>query len=380
MVSTSSLPHVSADADIAIEELILRARNNIFEEELFHELSREARTLASQGVHRIDNVIHIPSSSERTVLIDLVPCSGEPPQPGLSSDGKDEMAESIALSLRILLSYAHRQNLRRRSQLPPPLTERKPPRLKYAILRPILTYLQHQSASAALRTFLSGMAQPLLAAGLTCDFTAKALDSLNPSAITESRSSSGKATVDALIETLTRPLVSSATITLPASTKLDIKVRTHLYPPTFGTEYIVTTTAFTSSSHLSDPPTVPFSSKSDLQEYILHLLTLDLATAISAFPSPTDADDTKSEAEPWRVTDAHSGELTKSFGNLGRSKRMVVSVELDKLEIRWGWMNGKPEAGRYIWDRNTDEGNRKTLREVVDEVGRYSNKKSKGTG
>ena len=381
LVSTSSLPHVSVDAEIAIEELILRARNNIFEEELFHEIHREARTLASQGVHIVDNVIHIPSANDREVLLDIVPFSDEPPQPSTSTGAKEHMAESIALSLRILLSYAHRQNLRRRSQLPPPLTERKPPRLIYAILRPILTYLQHQSALTALRGFLGTIVQPLRAAGLTCEFGVDTLTSLNLSAMTDISLQSGKSAVDALVETLTRRLASSATVTMPAATKVHVDVRTHLYPPTFGTEYSVTATPSHSSS---DPSTTPFASQSDFQEYMLHLLTLDTVAAISAFPSSsTNGDDTNSEAEPWLVTDAHSGELTKSFGKLGRSKRMVVSVLQEKIEVKWGWMNGKPEQGRYVWDRagaeSDKKGGRKTLREVVDEVGKYKGKKSKGS-
>lgn len=381
LVSSSSLPHVSADTDFTIEELILRARNNIFEEELFHELGREARTLASQGVHSIDNVIYIPSSNNREVLIDIVALSDEPVQPSTSTPGNHDLAESIALSLRILLSYAHRQNLRRRSQLPPPLTERKPPRLVYAILRPILTYIQHQSALTAVPDFLNAIMQPLLAAGLTCESGVNRLTSLNLSTTTDVHLQSGKSTVDSLIESLTRPLVSSVTATLQASTKLAIQIRTHLYPPTFGTEYVVTATPSSSHSNHSEPQTITFTSTSDFGEYLLHLFTVDTVTAISTFPSPPDADDANSKAEPWLVTDVHSGELTKSFSSVGRSKRMVVSVEQDKLEVRWGWMNGKPEAGRYVWDRATveKEEGRKTLREVVDEAGRYRRKNSQSS-
>lgn len=61
---------------------------------------------------------------------------------------------------------------------------------------------------------------------------------------------------------------------------------------------------------------------------------------------------------------------------------MVVSVGQNKLEVRWGWMNGKPEAGRYVWEKANDEkeGGRKTLGEVVDEAGRYRSKKGTGAG
>jgi len=375
IVGTSSLPNIAADADIPIEDLILRARNNIFEEELFHEINREARTLASQGVCSIDNIIHLPTLDDRQILVDVVRLDYKPPQPGIITGGDDELAELIALSLRILLSNAHRRNLLRRSQLPPPLTERKPPRTTYAILRPILTYLQHQSALTSLSSFLGTMMQALSAAGLQSNLFSVTLSSLDLSIVGEANANSSKPTVEALIEILTRPLESSTTVTLPASSKLQIKTRTHLYPPMVGTEYNVTTTASPSGLDVSVPSNIHFNSKSDLLDYILHLLTLDIVTAISNFPATSAVDSAESNGEPWLATDPHSGELTKSFGNLGRSKRMLVGVSQTKLEAKWGWMNGKPEEGRYAWDGDGDGEGLKTLEEVVDEAGRYEVRK-----
>ena len=367
LVGTSSLPGVSGNVDNPIEELILRARNNIFEEELFHEINREARTLACQVVYSLDNVIHVPSLDDGEVLIDMVPLSSGLTQSGVSSGEEDKLAESIALSLRILLSYAHRQNLRRRSQLPPPLTERKPPRVIYAILRPILTYLQHQSALTATRRSLRVMLRPFVAAGLRCDFDVATLSSLKPMTLVEVNTDPGKAQVETLIDALNRPLESSVTITLPALTKLDVRIRTHLYPPTLGTDYIVTANA---TAPPSIPSTINFTSASDFEEHLLHLFTLDIVTTIVNFPPAGNAE---IQSDTWLATDAHSGELTKSFSDLGKSKRMVISVLRDKLEIKWGWMNGKPEQGSYVWDE--DRVDLKTLQKIVEEVGVYATKK-----
>ncbi|KAI9868551.1 MAG: RNA polymerase II mediator complex subunit [Pleopsidium flavum] len=374
IVGTSSLPSISADVDGQIEDLILRARNNIFEEELFHEINREARTLASQGVRSIDNIIHLPWLDDRQILIDVVPLEYNPAQPGAFTGAESDLAESIALSLRILQSYAHRQNLRRRSQLPPPLTERKPPRAIYAILRPILTYLQHQSALASMRSFLSTLMRPLLAAGLKSDFFSITLPTLNLSTLTEANAKSSKATVEVLIEDLVRPLESSTTVTLSASTKLQIKVRTHLYPPVLGTEYNVTTTASPSGIDVSIPSNMHFTSKFDLEDHILHLATLDTVNTISTFPMNNAVDSAELDGELWLATDPHCGELTKSFSSLGRSKRMAISIDRNKLEIKWGWLNGKPEEGRCIWDVGDGDGV-KSLGEVVAEAGRYEVKK-----
>jgi hypothetical protein len=56
----------------SIENLILQARNSVYEEELFYELSREARQLANQGVRTIEDTIVLSLGDTTQILIDLI--------------------------------------------------------------------------------------------------------------------------------------------------------------------------------------------------------------------------------------------------------------------------------------------------------------------
>ena len=137
----------------SIEAAILAARNSLYDEELHHELHREARTMLNRGVKCKSEVIVLPLKGDREVLIDLVPTTdftADVKNTDIANGvGRDEvdatdvkLATTIALSARMLLSRAHRQNLERRAKPPPPLTEKKLPRHIYSILRPILTELE----------------------------------------------------------------------------------------------------------------------------------------------------------------------------------------------------------------------------------------------
>ncbi|KAI9795878.1 MAG: hypothetical protein M1825_001069, partial [Sarcosagium campestre] len=156
------------------ESLILQARNTLYEEELFHELTREARLLANLGVRPIDGgalAITLPSSGatqgepSQTTTITIGLVALEPTaQPATSAP-----AEALALALRILLSHAHRLALQRRSQPPAPLTaDRKRSAPPHALLRPVLACLYHITALQNLRwhNIQNLLVAPLLAAGL----------------------------------------------------------------------------------------------------------------------------------------------------------------------------------------------------------------------
>jgi mediator of RNA polymerase II transcription subunit 17 len=104
-----------------LHDQVLRARDSLFEEELFHEMMIETRTLLSIGVQVRDKTIRIPlnnainkDSDSNALLVDLVMLGDTNTE--LKSDAlSDEFAQSVALSLRVLLSNLHRQRLIRRT-------------------------------------------------------------------------------------------------------------------------------------------------------------------------------------------------------------------------------------------------------------------------
>ncbi|KAI9721083.1 MAG: hypothetical protein M1812_002564 [Candelaria pacifica] len=370
VIGTSTVSNVLNDAEPSVEDLILRARNTIFEEELFHEITREARVLANQGVRNPGSTIQIPTAEDQIVLIDRVPL--DEALPDGENTTSNNLAESIALSLRILLSHAHRQTLRRRSQLPPPITERKRPTPIQAILRPILSHLQHTTALSTLAHFFTTLTLPLHSASLpfttstTSAFSAQIL-----SHAVEVTAKSSSPIVESLVETLSRPLESTTTITLPCSTTLTLKTRTHL-----GTTYELVSP---SSSMLSAdlPPSMHFTSPSELRSYIVYVLTISLVSLIASYTpfsspkSPSKEVTATVTGEVDWIPSLQVGELTKAFNKFGRNKLLIVEVESGKLGLRWGWVDGKGENGTFIWDQKDDRGvggvNR-VFREVIREA------------
>ncbi|KAI9700700.1 MAG: RNA polymerase II mediator complex subunit [Candelina mexicana] len=371
IIGTSTLPNILTEAEPSVEDLILRARNTIYEEELFHEITREARILANQGVRNPGSTIQIPTSEHQLVLVDLVQLDEALPQADITTS--NTLAESIALSLRILLSYAHRQTLRRRSQPPPPITERKRPIPVHAILRPILSHLQHTASLSTLTDFLAALSHPLHSASLpfiASTATVSSLLDLSKSAKTTAKPQ--PPTVETLVETLSRPLESTTTITLPSSTTVTLKLRTHL-----GTTYELTSPP---SSILSAdlPPSMHFTSPSELRSYILYIVTLSIVSLVASYPpsaspeSPNKDVATIGAGEIGWIPSLQVGELTKAFNKFGRSKLLIVEVGSGKLGLKWGWIDGKGENGAFEWkEEDGAPGKRKRdFGDVVQEAGK----------
>lgn len=108
----------TADGEESIETRILQARDTVYEEELFHELVREARIMGGQGVTTRQNLIRFAVSEEQEIMLDLADTDLESFSEDtdvIDSHEDDVLADAIAHSTRILLSYAHRQNLHRRT-------------------------------------------------------------------------------------------------------------------------------------------------------------------------------------------------------------------------------------------------------------------------
>ncbi|KAL9032052.1 MAG: hypothetical protein Q9180_006730, partial [Flavoplaca navasiana] len=118
--------------DKTLSERLFRARISLFDEELFHELNREARNLVSQGVHCMSGDVKVPYHDDCQLEISLVDVGME--EPTNSSNEDSTIPAAIAATLRLLLSHAHRQNLQRRSQPPAPITDTPTPRPLYSLL------------------------------------------------------------------------------------------------------------------------------------------------------------------------------------------------------------------------------------------------------
>ena len=322
--------------DLPIEKSILQARNSIFDEELYHELNREARNLVNQGVRCVGDAIVLPYEAEKQLEISLVPLGSRDLKMSRADThnaiydihrGDSIIIRSIAISLRILLSHAHYQNLAQRSQPPPPIRETKPTRPIYAILKPILEVVRHRSYVRATRILVENLGKTLLAAKLNLSIEDLAT-SPNLANLPFLAGSATTSAAEALVTSLTAPLHSSLTFRFPTnSPTLKIELHTSFLPPTIGTTYKANIISSPTNSPLANlPQTMHFSSHSDLEDHILHLVTLDLVSLIS-----TDT----AFGSQWTSISPYNGQLVHRNGERKVAQTFILLVEKERLSLEW---------------------------------------------
>ncbi|KAI9726159.1 MAG: RNA polymerase II mediator complex subunit [Chrysothrix sp. TS-e1954] len=158
MVSSTSTALEQSDG--SLEGTILAARDSLFEEELFHNLTLEARSLLAFDVTLESNIVHVPLSIRSSMDITL-----EPPSP-MSEQQDTTEADAIALALRIQLTALYRERFLDRSKPPPYISSEPAPEIEPTLLKPVLTYLRHEEVISDLRPFLTGLAGILQHSGL----------------------------------------------------------------------------------------------------------------------------------------------------------------------------------------------------------------------
>ncbi|MCJ1464181.1 RNA polymerase II mediator complex subunit [Pseudocyphellaria aurata] len=322
--SDGKVPDHAID-DLPVETLILNARNSIFDQELHHELHREARSYTGHGIRCIDDKIFIPYTNGKEIEIDLL--SSTEDEASLDVDPSDNLvAGSIAISLRILLSHAHRQNLRRRSLPPPRITENKIARPVYTIIRPIVENLQHRSAVNSLQRFLNNVAEPLLAAGLTlgideptCPYHLKhLLTTAAPSVLV----------TEACLNALDIALQSSITIYLPSGqTTIKLEVHTCLQHPYSGTSLQSSILICQPGSTIAGMPKSTQSiSLAAFEHHVLHLIQLDILSLIAS---------SRDTGDSWTNVSPHTGQLGRMNRSTGINDRISILLQEDYLNLHW---------------------------------------------
>lgn len=327
--------------DLPVEALLLRARDNIYDEELYHELHREARDLTNHGVRSIDGIISLPYEHDKQIEIDLQPSLDDN-----SSQPENNICAGIALSLRILLSHAHRQNLRRRSQPPPPLREGKTPRPKYAILTPVLEHLQHDLQLKSTDQLLHDLGKVCLQAGLDLRFHRPkppyGLANLAPASI-----QADVHDTEALVNELTKPRHSATTVRLPTGlTELKVEIQTSLQPHISGTAYQCTVMSSAPGSFIPRmQPAIQFPSFDALTDHVIHLIKLDIAALLASEPDAENG---------WTIVSPFDAQLSRANRTTQRSDRIRVSVQRDCIRLTWRrGQEKRNDEGTVKWDRTT---------------------------
>lgn len=316
---------------------ILLARKSLFDAELYSELQREAQTLMSWGVRALDDEIRAPIASDSTIGVSLVSLNDTDPE--ISVDGTATLqAEAIATSLRILLDHAHEESSQQRSRPPRPVTEKPPPKAPYHLIRPILEYFNHASASSSMARLFRGLSEMLSAAQFST--TVLISDTTIPALIEFDNTSSTAAVVPAtgpgtpmsssspvhtLVSSFLQPRRSHARISLPfrtpKSVNLSVDIFTRISPPKHhGTSFRASVSPKPSSSALTDIPSDrTFPDFQSFKQHVLHLVRIVVTEEISAHMP-----------EDWGICQPHLGLLeAKSYG---LEQSGGLEIMLDDLE------------------------------------------------
>ncbi|MCJ1431114.1 RNA polymerase II mediator complex subunit [Xylographa pallens] len=342
--------------DQSVEDSIRRARNAIYDEELYHEMYREARSLTNRGIQCMTEGITIPLEDERSLTVDLANPSIE--RNGVA-DGASPyftdryLARAFSLACKLLLSHAHRQNYNLRTRQPPPLTERKPPRPVYSILRPLLALLQQQSAVNDHSSFLHSVSAILERADLTM-MVEPPKGVLGVLGMMDLKTSTDEPLMETLAAATCSPLQAQSKITMPsASSSLMVYIRTHVQ----GTEYKIVIDTPPNSSLGQLPQETSFTSAAEVENHVLHLLTLDLVSLIST------------ENKRWQILSLHEGQLSTDTSVDGRLEILSISLEKSKLLVSCYATNKDGDVVRssVSWIPGTED--HLALRDVVRTIG-----------
>lgn len=229
VVGRSSTPRPATE-DAPLEERVLGARNTIFAQELWHELTREAKSLTAHDV-KPDGLRRLTYAMNEatTISIEIVSVEGDAGSEDEPELPENHKAETIFIALRLLLSYYHRHNELMRVRPLPPHIQRSRGQQPYALLRPIIARLQStQNIKDTVRS-IGQLSQALRKAGLASSFVVRTpqLD-LAPTIAGPNQPSAPQL----LMRSLLQPIEFSVKFTIDQDAYFTVRGRTFTYPIT----------------------------------------------------------------------------------------------------------------------------------------------------
>ena len=376
-LTMSSTTERSKMVDDSIEARILQAHNSLFEEELFHEMSREARVLANQGVRMSGQSLKFDIGARYNVQIHIRNLDGRTPT-SANQSAHNNLADAVSTALRALLGHAHEQNLARRSQAPPPpMSLKQSPIPEYALLRPLMCHLHHLEAVEGLRSFLDTMVPTMKSTGMTFKPSCHTLNDFDPLKSVDLAATPAKSLVEALIG----QLKSIISLGLPTSRELKIGITSDMSAPIYGTDYAITPLEYGNTT--VRPPRLETASA--VEDYLCHVFAADIAVFVSTQPGEpvgepglgaTSGDVRK---PTWRLTDLHQAELLLQE-RASATRQLQIKVWRDEVGLRYLAKSAKTRtslashAEHYLWHREKlhrfasgrkEEVPHKTMLEVV---------------
>ncbi|TLS22141.1 uncharacterized protein PpBr36_09783 [Pyricularia pennisetigena] len=227
IVGRSALPNPTPP-DAPLEARVLEARNTIFHQELWYEINREARTLLAHNVRLDGSTVVVEMDKNTKAVFSLVTLGEDEPVAntggGRSTD--DILAETVSSALSLLLSHAHRLNMRMRSQPGPPHLRRSRLGQPYALIKGVMAYLEYENSVGNATRFMSDLTTVLQSAG----YTHASYTLTEPSIAISSSSARHASSSEALMSSLTTPREFQLELTMTPKARVLVSGTTILYP------------------------------------------------------------------------------------------------------------------------------------------------------
>ncbi|KAK0895756.1 RNA polymerase II mediator complex subunit [Friedmanniomyces endolithicus] len=308
VVGCSRIPALRNEGEVALEARIRHARDSLFDEELYHEMLRESRGQISLGI-----------SMKGTGIV-LKPNSAESPH---ATKVVFELA--IALAARMLLSQAHREKVKKRSNVPPSMSERKDERTSLPILRPIMASMLHKAAIDQSNSYLASVGSLLSAASIE--------HRSQPAAFAFSKDT--EAGIEGLVSTLMQCWTSEASLSL-YDRQTTIRLETTL-ATSFGTQYTLSS---------ADGRVTRFSSQEELRAACDDVLASELALHLKL-----------GAGESWECN-RREALLVRPDDEQGKGRRVwvtldseagVLSLNTPTKKVSWGSPGGVAASFSDAW-------------------------------
>lgn len=332
VIGSSRVPSPPDEGETTLEARIRYARDSLFDEELYHEMIRESRSQASIGVSMRGNTIYFKPSHDHDadvpeLLLDLVSLD-DVEDHSADSQAQSSLAQSIALAARLLLSHAYRERLKKRSEVPRPLSEKTEERRNLPILRPIMSFVLHRLALQQVNAHLTQL-QTLLSGAKIEAMCGKAGFSFSHASSTP--------TAESLVATLMQRWLSDTAIEIPNQN-----------PDQKGSPFTIkitieTTLAYNSGTIFAlagqGDSTVRFSLFSDLREAVDAALASGLARYAAGLAG-----------EGWTCVE-REGLLVSDEDDSGQRHSAWVTLNTDERELSFNI------SGKEVSLENTSEPN-----------------------
>jgi mediator of RNA polymerase II transcription subunit 17 len=336
VVGKSSLPSISDDSETTLEARIRHARDSIFDEELFREMTRESRTMASLGVAVRGHTITIPASTvedpgSTEIHIELAPLDDEIDSPNSSANPDDAIAQAMALGARLILSQAHRDKLSKRSEVPQPMAERNEERPVMSILTPLASFLLHKTSLNAVNSYIARATSVLSLAGIDVTASRAVFELPQNNQITN-----------------TTDLVSMLKSTMVSTGGLKFKTSSHTVDIAIQVESSLAQTQNMNSNFTLTTPddrSLRFDAVEDVVQSADAAIASSLATALA---SRADGNWIQDQREALLVLDEEDQDERKSvWMALDSQKGRLVLGSLQKDLV---WEDGGDLPGVGLWD------------------------------